>query len=203
MSELIRLATAQDWAAIWPIWRAVVGTGETYTWDPDTDEATARGIWTGPPGAVYVVERPDPDGVPRVVDGRTRTGCSRRRAGSRTGRTRTGCLASSSGRTGRVVATARLAPNQPGLGAHVANAAFMVAPESAGAGIGRRLAEHVLEQARLRGYVAMQFNAVVETNAAAVALWRSLGFTIIGTVPGAFRHPTAGPVGLHVMHRAL
>jgi len=167
VSELIRLATAQDWAAIWPIWRAVVGTGETYTWDPATDEATARRIWTGLPGAVYVVERPDPTGVPRVV------------------------------------ASARLAPNQPGLGAHVANAAFMVAPESAGAGIGRRLAEHVLEQARLRGYVAMQFNAVVETNAAAVALWRSLGFTIIGTVPGAFRHPTAGPVGLHVMHRAL
>ena len=179
MSELIRLATAQDWAAIWPIWRAVVGTGETYTWDPDTDEATARRIWTGPPGAVYVVERPEPDGVPRVVERPDPDGVP------------------------RVVATARLAPNQPGLGAHVANAAFMVAPESAGAGIGRRLAEHVLEQARLRGYVAMQFNAVVETNAAAVALWRSLGFTIIGTVPGAFRHPTAGPVGLHVMHRAL
>ena len=65
----------------------------------------------------------------------------------------------------------------------------MVDPEHSGAGIGRRLAEHVLDEARSLGYSAMQFNAVVETNARAVALWRALGFTIIGTVPAAFRHP--------------
>jgi ribosomal protein S18 acetylase RimI-like enzyme len=49
----------------------------------------------------------------------------------------------------------------------------------------------------------MQFNAVVETNTRAVALWRSLGFEIIGTVPDAFCHPTDGYVGLHVMYRRL
>jgi ribosomal protein S18 acetylase RimI-like enzyme len=49
----------------------------------------------------------------------------------------------------------------------------------------------------------MQFNAVVETNAAAVRLWESLGFRILATVPEAFDHPTAGLVGLHLMHRAL
>ena len=47
------------------------------------------------------------------------------------------------------------------------------------------------------------FNAVVETNTAAVALWQSVGFEIVGTVPGAFHHPTQGYVGLHVMHLSL
>jgi ribosomal protein S18 acetylase RimI-like enzyme len=79
----------------------------------------------------------------------------------------------------------------------------MVDPRHAGRGIGRRLAEHVLELARAEGYRAMQFNAVVETNTRAVALWRSLGFEIIGTVPEAFHHPEKGYVGLHIMYRRL
>ena len=57
--------------------------------------------------------------------------------------------------------------------------------------------------ARAAGYRAVQFNAVVETNTGAVALWRSLGFRIVGTVPGAFAHPEHGYVGLHVMHLDL
>ena len=100
-------------------------------------------------------------------------------------------------------ATALLKPNQSGPGDHVANAGFMVDPAAAGRGLGRRLAEFVLQQAGEQGYEAMQFNAVVETNRAAVALWRSLGFEILTTVPRAFRHPEHGYVGLHVMHRAL
>lgn len=49
----------------------------------------------------------------------------------------------------------------------------------------------------------MQFNAVVETNTAAVKLYRSLGFDILGTLPEGFDHPTEGFVGLHIMHRRL
>jgi ribosomal protein S18 acetylase RimI-like enzyme len=49
----------------------------------------------------------------------------------------------------------------------------------------------------------MQFNAVVETNVAAVRLWRSLGFEVLATVPEAFQHPVHGFVGLHIMHRQL
>ena len=102
-----------------------------------------------------------------------------------------------------VVGTAVLKPNNTGLGDHVANASFMVHPDQAGRGIGRRLAEHVLAEASAAGYRAMQFNAVVETNTAAVALWTSLGFRTLATVPAAFRHTTLGPVGLHVMYREL
>lgn len=102
-----------------------------------------------------------------------------------------------------LLGTATLHPNHDGPGAHVANASFAVDPRSRGRGAGRRLAEDTLARARAEGYRAMQFNAVVETNVGAVALWRSLGFRVLATVPEAFRHPTAGYVGLHVMHRTL
>jgi GNAT superfamily N-acetyltransferase len=105
--------------------------------------------------------------------------------------------------TDRVVGTAQLHANRGGNGAHVANASFLVAAEAGGRGVGRALAEHVLQEARAAGYTAMQFNAVVQTNDRAVALWTSLGFVIVGTVPGAFLHPSAGPTGLHIMHRFL
>jgi L-amino acid N-acyltransferase YncA len=104
---------------------------------------------------------------------------------------------------GRVLGTAELHPNQPAAGGHVCNAGFMVAAHAAGRGIGRALADHVLEQATDAGFRAMQFNAVVETNTNAVRLWQSLGFSILATVPGAFRHPAHGFVGLHLMHRSL
>jgi L-amino acid N-acyltransferase YncA len=102
-----------------------------------------------------------------------------------------------------VLGTARMGPNREGNGAHIGTASFMVAPEARGRGVGRALATHVVDWHRRHGFRGIQFNAVVETNTAAVALWRSLGFTVVGTVPGAFRHPTHGYVGLHVMFLPL
>ena len=104
---------------------------------------------------------------------------------------------------GSVLGSAKVGPNRPSRGSHVATASFMVAPAARGRGVGRALGEWVLEWAREQGYAAMQFNAVVETNTAAVALWRDLGFTVVGTVPEAFDSATHGRVGLHVMHRYL
>lgn len=104
---------------------------------------------------------------------------------------------------GAVVGTAQLHANRGGGGAHVANASFLVAGDAGGRGVGRVLAGQVLAQAREQGYRAMQFNAVVETNTRAVRLWESLGFGILATVPGAFRHPAEGFVGLHLMFREL
>jgi GNAT superfamily N-acetyltransferase len=104
---------------------------------------------------------------------------------------------------GTVLGTAEMGPNHGGPAAHVATAGFMVDPRHSGKRVGRALGEHVLEQARADGYRAMQFNAVVECNAPAVALWGTLGFSVLATVPDAFRHPVQGDVGLLIMHRRL
>lgn len=102
-----------------------------------------------------------------------------------------------------VLGTAKMGPNHMGPASHIANASFMVAPEHGGRGVGRALGEHVLDLARADGFRAMQFNAVVETNTRAVALWRSLGFEIVATLPEGFEHPAKGFVGLHIMYRKL
>ncbi len=102
-----------------------------------------------------------------------------------------------------VVGTYIIKANQPSGGAHVANAAFMVASSARGFGIGRAMAEHCLSEARRFGFRAMQFNFVVSTNESALRLWRSLGFKIVGTLPGAFRHPARGFVDVYVMFRSL
>ena len=107
------------------------------------------------------------------------------------------------GDAGRVVGIYKLIPNYPGLGSHVANASFMVDPAAQGAGAGRAMGEHCLEQARHAGYEAMQFNFVVSTNTAAVALWKNLGFEIVGTLPKAFRHSVLGYVDAYVMFKEL
>ena len=104
---------------------------------------------------------------------------------------------------GRVLGFYKLRPNQPGLGDHVANASYMVAAEARGHGIASMLCEHSLHQARKAGFTAMQFNYVVSSNTVAVRLWQRHGFTIVGQVPGAFRHALLGPTDIYVMHRSL
>ena len=104
---------------------------------------------------------------------------------------------------GRVVGTYILRANQSGPGSHVANAAFMVSRSAQGQGIGRAMAEQCLDEARRFGFRAMQFNFVVSTNTAAIRLWQQLGFEIVGTLPGAFRHPEKGYVDVYVMFRSL
>jgi L-amino acid N-acyltransferase YncA len=102
-----------------------------------------------------------------------------------------------------VVATAYLRENSPGLSDHIANAGWMVAPGHRGRGIGRRFADFVMDEAARLGYRGMQFNSVVATNTTAIALWESLGFEIVGTIPDAFRHAREGLTPVHVMFRAL
>jgi L-amino acid N-acyltransferase YncA len=102
-----------------------------------------------------------------------------------------------------LVGTAYVTPNLPGLGDHIANAGWMVHPDDQGKGIGRPFAVYVIAEARAAGFRGMQFNAVVATNTGAIALWESLGFAIVGTVPDAFRHSTNGLTAIHIMYREL
>jgi L-amino acid N-acyltransferase YncA len=96
-----------------------------------------------------------------------------------------------------------LRPNQPGRGAHVCNATYMVGAAARGRGVGRLMGEHSLGEAKRMGFREMQFNAVVSTNAPAVELWKSLGFEVIGVSPRAFRMADGSFVDLYVMHRTL
>ena len=104
---------------------------------------------------------------------------------------------------GKIVGSYTLHQNQAAGGAHVANAAFIVAHEARGQGIGSAMGEHCFKEARRLGYRAIQFNFVVSTNASAVKLWQDLGMKIVGTLPGAFRHPTRGYVDVYVMFQSL
>lgn len=94
-------------------------------------------------------------------------------------------------------------PNRTGRGNHVANASFLVHHNYRGEGIGKKLSEHALKTAKKLGYKAMQFNFVVSTNQVAIKLYETLGFSIVGTLPKAFRHASKGMVDIHIMHRFL
>lgn len=93
--------------------------------------------------------------------------------------------------------------NQAGGGSHVANCGYVTAPAARGKGLARAMCAHSLEEARRRGFRAMQFNFVVSTNARAIALWESFGFATVGRLPRAFAHPAEGDVDALVMYRHL
>lgn len=160
---VVREAIDLDWAAIYPIFRAVVADGRTYAYPDDLSSDAARALWVeGPPGRCVVATD---DGV--------------------------------------VVGTAKMGPNRPGRGSHVATASVMVAPSARRLGAGRALGRDLVRWAGDEGYAGIQFNAVVASNSGAVALWRELGFEVVGTVPDAFDDRELGLVDLLVMYRPL
>jgi len=107
------------------------------------------------------------------------------------------------GDDGELLGSYYIKPNQPTLGAHVANCGYMVAENARGRGVATTMCEHSQDEAIRLGYRAMQFNLVVRTNEASVHLWKKMGFGIIGTLPGAFKHPTQGYVDAFIMYKVL
>lgn len=104
---------------------------------------------------------------------------------------------------GRIHGTYYVRPNQPGRGSHVANAGYIVAEVARGKGLAKKLCAHSLQTATRLGFRAMQFNFVVASNVAAVRTWEQHGFSVLATLPAAFRHATLGFVDVFVMHRVL
>jgi ribosomal protein S18 acetylase RimI-like enzyme len=104
---------------------------------------------------------------------------------------------------GAILGTYYMRPNQAGGGRHVCNCGFMTDANAMGRGVARRMGEHALAHARLRGYRGMQFNFVVSANERAVRLWQALGFDIVGRLPLAFNYPIHGDVDALVMFRPL
>ncbi|MGA7273241.1 MAG: N-acetyltransferase [Candidatus Udaeobacter sp.] len=182
-SDKIRAATEGDHDAIWNIFHEIIAAGDTYAFDPQMPREEALGYWFAPGTHTYVAEGDSVgDGV--AVPGKPTASPTIIRAR-------------------QILGTYILRPNQSGGGSHVANAAFMVAPDAEGAGVGRRMAEHCLSEARRMGFRGMQFNFVISTNIRAIHLWNQLGFKIVGTLPGVFCHPEKGFVDVYVMYRSL
>ncbi|OFX18297.1 MAG: GNAT family N-acetyltransferase [Bacteroidetes bacterium GWA2_31_9] len=103
----------------------------------------------------------------------------------------------------KIVGTLFIQDNQPGLGSHIANAAYATSPTIYGKGIGKQMGLFSLLEAKKMGYYAIQFNIVVKSNERAVKLWQDIGFNIIGEIPEAFRHKTLGFVNAYIMYQKL
>lgn len=177
----IRRAADEDKPGIWRIIEAVISTGDTYVFAPDSTEEEMLAYWCSPEKQTYVAvwteqQKPKSAGILSDV---------------------------LHGSNGEIVGTFFLKANQPGLGAHVANAGYMVAPEAKGKRVGRTMAEFSLDEARRLGYRSMQFNFVVKSNEVAVKLWQNIGFEIIGEIPEAFNHARNGLTNAYIMYRKL
>lgn len=105
--------------------------------------------------------------------------------------------------SGNTLGTYMLKANVTGRGSHVCNCGYIVSPAARGKGIATQMCEHSQQEAIKLGFHAMQFNFVVATNRGAVDLWKRLGFDIIGTLPGVFRHSSKGMVDAHIMFKKL
>ena len=193
----IRPATDADHDAILKIFREIISAGDTYALDPRMSRDEALAYWFRADTQTYVAELHrqsvgEAVGFPGTAT-QTSPQATARQAPSPTGGMKDQVI----------VGTYILRPNQSGAGSHVSNAAFMVARGSEGFGVGRRMAEHCLSEARRMGFHAMQFDFVISTNTRAIRLWKKLGFEIVGTLPGAFQHPGKGYVDVYVMYRSL
>ena len=88
---------------------------------------------------------------------------------------------------GRVYGLYILHPNNVGRCGHISNASYAVSSFARGKGVGRAVVTDCIKKAKELGFGILQFNAVVASNTAALALYKSLGFTQLGVIPDGFR----------------
>jgi ribosomal protein S18 acetylase RimI-like enzyme len=158
----IRRAMPQDNESIWEIMKAVISSGDTYVFAPDSSKEKMLSFWCAGDKHVYVALIGD-----------------------------------------HIAGTFFIKSNQPDLGSHIANAGYMTSPAASGSGVGRQMGEFSLTEAKKLGYKAMQFNIVIKSNEKAIALWRKLGFEIIGEIPEAFNHQQNGLTNAYIIYRKL
>ena len=88
--------------------------------------------------------------------------------------------------TDEVVGLYILHPNNVGRCGHICNASYAVKSSCRGRGVGEQLVRHCITQGKVCGFGILQFNAVVKSNTAALNLYKKLGFTQLGIIPGGF-----------------
>ncbi|MBQ7565419.1 MAG: GNAT family N-acetyltransferase [Lachnospiraceae bacterium] len=87
---------------------------------------------------------------------------------------------------GRIVGLYILHPNNVGRCGHICNASYAVDRSARGMRVGEALVKHCIKKAGELDFRILQFNAVVATNTAALALYKKLGFVKLGVIPGGF-----------------
>ena len=90
--------------------------------------------------------------------------------------------------TGAIAGLYILHPNNVGRCGHICNASYAVADDFRGQHLGEMLVRDSLAQAAALGFLILQFNAVVASNTTALNLYKKLGFTQLGVIPGGFRN---------------
>lgn len=88
--------------------------------------------------------------------------------------------------TGEILGLYILHPNNIGRCGHICNASYAVKKEMRGRHIGEKMVLHCLKKGKELGFRILQFNAVVKSNMPARVLYKKLGFTTLGTIPGGF-----------------
>ena len=60
LAVTVRDATPEDWPALWPILQPIIAAGDTFSYDPEMDEAEARETWMlAPPARTAVAVTAD------------------------------------------------------------------------------------------------------------------------------------------------
>ena len=163
MKVNIKKLEKDDFYSIWPLFKEIVSTTDTFIYEAKTSQSEAKANLFQENSVVYA-----------AFDD-----------------------------TKQALAWYRLRPNQIGKGSHVANASFMVSPKHQKQGLGKLLGLSALQEAKKKGYKAMQFNMVVSHNRSSLRLWLRLGFRILARLPKAYKHSTLGYIDSFVMHKSL
>ena len=90
--------------------------------------------------------------------------------------------------SGSVVGMYILHPNNVGRCGHICNTSYAVKKDVRGLHLGEYLVRDSICRAREWGFRILQFNAVMASNERALKLYKRLGFTQPGVIPGGFRN---------------
>ena len=86
----------------------------------------------------------------------------------------------------KIVGLYILHPNGIGRCSHICNASYAVEKGLRGQKVGEALVIDCMKEAKMHGFLILQFNAVVKSNTPALHLYEKLGFTKLGTIPKGF-----------------
>ena len=87
---------------------------------------------------------------------------------------------------GDIIGLYILHPNNVGRCGHICNTSYAVKKGISGKHIGEQLVKDSMAVGKRLGFRILQFNAVVATNEIALHLYKKLGFTQLGRIPGGF-----------------